>query len=487
MADFGLARRLGAEQLGITVTGDLLGTPNYMAPEQVNGRHALVGPLTDVYALGAVLYAMLVGQPPFQSESVSETLYKICSVDPVRPRQIRRGVPRDLETICLKCLEKSPASRYQSAGELADDLRRFLAGEPLLAQTHLAIERGRRWFVRNPVVGTLAVGIALARVAGTAFSLHYARQAGQREQHARQSLCRGHEPRAAARAIRRGCQCAAPARTPSTGVWPKKFPSSVLRGGVRGRGPAIGANEAGWEWRHLWHQCHAELRRFEGPQDAMYAAAFSPDGQTVAATGADRLRVAVGNSHRKSNASLRVTLPRFATSLSPGWKATWPRSATTASLVWDIWDRLGDAVEVESQPFTGHERPLTAVAFSADGRLLATGGNEESKVNLWDTNHLRPAAVARLGPRREPRVCTPCAADWRLQAAMAAFAYVSLITIMSRGHTLRRFERTPMWSTTWLGPPTARAWRRLVRTAARASNCGTPIQRPANWCPRSAH
>lgn len=111
VADFGLARRLEEEQPGITMTGDLLGTPNYMAPEQVDGHHALVGPAADVYALGAILYAMLIGQPPFHSESVSLTLHRICTVDPVRPRQLQRVLPRAFQFIFRSLNRTSPGCR----------------------------------------------------------------------------------------------------------------------------------------------------------------------------------------------------------------------------------------------------------------------------------------------------------------------------------------------------------------------------------------
>ncbi len=177
VADFGLARRLGEEVVGLTATGDMVGTPNYMAPEQVKGRHAGIGATTDVYALGAVLYAMLVGRAPFQSEAVAETLQRICTDEPPRPRQLRRTIPRDLETICLKCLEKPAERRYASARALAEDLRRFLAGEPITARRVGRVERARRWFARNPVVGSLVVGIAVALVAGTCLSTYYAIQA----------------------------------------------------------------------------------------------------------------------------------------------------------------------------------------------------------------------------------------------------------------------------------------------------------------------
>src|SRR5262249_58954144 len=115
---FGLAKRLDADS-SRTRTGVILGTPSYMSPEQASGRNHDVGPPADVYGLGAVLYEMLTGRPPFKADTVLNTLAQVVAEEPVGPRSLQPGVPRDLETICLKCLEKKPARRYASAGELA--------------------------------------------------------------------------------------------------------------------------------------------------------------------------------------------------------------------------------------------------------------------------------------------------------------------------------------------------------------------------------
>jgi serine/threonine protein kinase len=139
LADFGLAKRLDADQ-GHTQTGVVLGTPCYMAPEQAEGKKDL-GPAADVYALGAILYEMLTGRPPFLGSSVLETLEQVCEHDPVPPSQLQPAVPHDLEVICLKCLHKSPADRYAGADELADDLRAYLDGEPIRARSLSAVEQ----------------------------------------------------------------------------------------------------------------------------------------------------------------------------------------------------------------------------------------------------------------------------------------------------------------------------------------------------------
>src|SRR5262245_15626573 len=157
ITDFGLARRLDTD-VRHTQTGVIVGTPSYMAPEQAQGKAGYIGPATDVYGLGAVLYELLTGRPPFQGETVMEILEQVVSQEPLAPRRRNPGVPRDLETVCLKCLEKEPSKRYASALELAEDLRRFLADEPTVARPVGRGERLLKWARRQP---TLAAVYAL--------------------------------------------------------------------------------------------------------------------------------------------------------------------------------------------------------------------------------------------------------------------------------------------------------------------------------------
>ena len=165
VTDFGLAKKLKADS-GLTHTGQVVGTPSYMPPEQAEGRE--VGPAADVYALGAILYCLLTGRSPFQAATPMDTLLQVVGQDPVPVRQLIATVPGDLETICLKCLEKDPRRRYASAAALGDDLRRYLAGEPIVARPVTAYERGWKWARRRPVVAGLAAALVLATVLGVA-------------------------------------------------------------------------------------------------------------------------------------------------------------------------------------------------------------------------------------------------------------------------------------------------------------------------------
>jgi serine/threonine-protein kinase len=164
ISDFGLARRLDAEA-GHTLTGTLVGTPSYMAPEQAQGKTDAVGPATDIYALGAILYELLTGRPPFRAATAAETIRQVISQDPVPPSRLNK-VPRDLETVCLQCLHKQPERRYSSARELADDLGRFGRGEPVAARPVGVAERAWKWVRRRPTAAGLLAAVVLLVAAG---------------------------------------------------------------------------------------------------------------------------------------------------------------------------------------------------------------------------------------------------------------------------------------------------------------------------------
>jgi serine/threonine-protein kinase len=165
ITDFGLARRLEGEQ-GLTISGVLVGTPSYMAPEQARGDKSAIGPATDVYALGTILYELLTGRPPFRGEKATATLQQVVAEEPVPPARLNPAVPRDLQTICLKCLHKEPPRRYASAQALADDLRRFEKGEPITARPVGALERAIKWTRRRPAAAALLATLVVL-VAGT--------------------------------------------------------------------------------------------------------------------------------------------------------------------------------------------------------------------------------------------------------------------------------------------------------------------------------
>ena len=174
IADFGLARHVEGDPK-LTLTGARLGTPSYMAPEQAVGNSDLIGPSVDIYAIGSILYEMLTGRPPFHAATAIETQRQVMMVDVMRPSKLNASVPRDLETICLKCLHKEPHRRYASAAALAEDLQRYQSHEPILARSVGRIEKVFKWVSRNrPMAGAILGGIlvsALLAAIGWRFTL----------------------------------------------------------------------------------------------------------------------------------------------------------------------------------------------------------------------------------------------------------------------------------------------------------------------------
>ncbi|WP_439630322.1 protein kinase domain-containing protein [Gemmata sp.] len=178
VTDFGLAK---VGNSGMTVSGAIMGTPSYMSPEQAAGRTRDIGTAADVYALGAILYELLTGRPAFRADSVMGTIQQVLTRDPARPATLVPSVPRDLETVCLKCLEKDPKRRYGTADALAQDLRAYLDGRPITARPVGNLERVAKWTRRNPGRAAAAASLALVALAAAAGGLHVQRRLARQE------------------------------------------------------------------------------------------------------------------------------------------------------------------------------------------------------------------------------------------------------------------------------------------------------------------
>jgi eukaryotic-like serine/threonine-protein kinase len=395
VTDFGLAKLLdvGEQEGGETRSGALLGTPEYMPPEQAEGRRDLVGPAADVYSLGVILYELLAGGPPFKGLNDLHTLRQVAQDEPIRLSRWRREVPADLEAVCLKCLEKEPAKRYATAGDLADDLRRFRRGEPTRARPVRWWSRAWRRMRRRPAA-TLVAGVCLAAVLGLVVSswmyfAHLQEYAASLNRRFEESGTRQMEAEARDVELRR-----------------RQYADLVHKAGQfleRGRpddlvellraapdfaGPS---DPRGFEWELL-----ARLERAARPGGPAavralvepgvreaWSVAFSPDGRTLAVGYDDE----VGGDKRTlqmwdpATGWLRATLPGHA-----GTVMCLAYTADGAGLVTGGYDkvlRLWDAAGREVRAFREHAGPVRALAVSANGRLLASTG-DDYVVLLWD-------------------------------------------------------------------------------------------------------
>jgi WD40 repeat protein len=278
VADFGLARRTEAGT-SLTPTDMVLGTPSYMAPEQAAGKTSEATLAADIWSLGAVLYACLTGRPPFVGTSHAETLLHVLNDDPLPPRSLSSGTPRDLDTICLKCLNKEPGKRYLSAEALADDLRRFQEGRPILARPVGWGERAWRWCRRNPLVATLGTTTAAALVLGLAGALW---EWGQAE-HAR---AQESSARRAEESQRRQATAALEREQAQHYLHRIALAERDLQANnpAQARATLDACPELlrHWEWYYLERLGHPELLTLSGHGDMVSDVAFSPDRRLLA-------------------------------------------------------------------------------------------------------------------------------------------------------------------------------------------------------------
>ena len=422
VTDFGLAKRTDADS-SLTQAGQVMGTPNYMPPEQAEGKNEQVGPLADVYSLGATLYCLITGRPPFTAASMVDTLKQVVEREPVSPRSLNHSVDRDLDTIVLKCLQKKPEKRYASATALVEDLQRYLDRRPIQARPVGDVEKMARWCGRNPLLAASMAGIvAIFVMAFVLVSWSYVRadEARREEEHQREAA----QDREKAER------------------WERYRANMIAAGGalqLHNVGAARDALEAApeehrnWEWHYFSHQLDtarevirlgdriqaiaispdgmlAVVQPADGPSELhdlqpftrsaapptrtpASAFRFSPDGSLLACEFPDRISIWDVHAARE-RAVVKLTVPRI---LDSTFSPDGSRLAVSCA---DNTVRVLDAATGrERAVLRGHELPSNGAKFSPDGKRILTAGGKNETARIWnaetgDPIHILPGTSA---------------------------------------------------------------------------------------------
>ena len=441
LTDFGMAKLLG-EDFELTAATAIAGTPAYMAPEQTGGSADKIGPATDVYGLGVILYELLTSRPPFQGEGIAEVFDLVREQQPVPPRLLNRSVPRDLETICLKCLEKLPARRFGTAAELADDLERYLRGDAILSRPVGALERAVRWSRQHRAAAALMFVVVAAMAIGIAGLFHHARTQSELNTQlidavakatTAQQTAEGHERRTA------DALYAADVRNAPEML--KRHDTRTLMALLDRHIPVVESSldRRGFEWYYLRRQANAESQTLLEAGVPQYFVCYSPDHRLIAAAGADdivRVFDAASGRTAREIATNQVEVNglafspdgnELATAGDDGSLRTWSVATGEARLAIpgavrekafqavfipgrgllaccgeDEDVHLFDAQTGESRgSLVGHSRTVQSLAVGSDGKTLVSASSDGCAI-LWNletrTKGGMLVARQRLGP-----------------------------------------------------------------------------------------
>jgi WD40 repeat protein/tRNA A-37 threonylcarbamoyl transferase component Bud32 len=436
IADFGLAKLLAADS-GETQDGDVIGTASYMSPEQAGGKVQDIGPATDVYSLGVILYELITGRVPLQGPTSVDTLILVRNEEPVPPRCLQPSVPRDLETVCLKCLHKDPGKRYASAKELADDLRCFLEHRPIWARATPAWERAWKWAKRRPLVTALSAAVVLVAALGFALvawqwrraeheaeAEGLARQLAQERERGEVATRRQLEKLTAGMALDEGTARCEKGEVSRGLLLLAHALQLAHRVGDAGLERVARCNLAGWQ------PFQVRLRGRCQHHDLVMDAAFSRDGNMALTGSLDRTAclwdAATG---RLRGRPLRHPFPVWAVALSPDGKTILTGGGEASRGEARLWD----AASGKTRPRQPEAQPglVYGVLFSPDGRTFLTVCPDQ--VCLW-----RTADARRIGPPLKhppPAVTGP-----RVSAGMdAVFSPDSRVVITGGADGTARF------------------------------------------------
>ncbi|HZY88535.1 MAG TPA: protein kinase, partial [Gemmataceae bacterium] len=391
VTDFGLAKRVEGGS-NLTQSGAIVGTPAYMAPEQARAEKAL-STAADVYSLGAILYEMLTGQPPFHASTALDTVLQVLDREPEAPRKLDPRVDRDLETVCLKCLDKSPAKRYGSAEALAEDLERWLAGEPIQARPVSRRERAAKWVRRNPVVTALAAAVVAAVVVGaTGFSMKYRdaeRQADLAKHNEAVAIANGAKLATALHGEQQERHTAQVALAMNervlTGIRVGQA-NAALRDHDRARGLSLlescPEKTRFWEWYYTRRLCRGASLTLHADGNFQNAV-FSPDGRWIVATTNDAVTLFDARTGAEQW-SQKGRSQRVAFSPDSGRVVAWAEGGNGAGLkFWDVPTHK-ELLTIPVGPPKQHEGQGQLV-FSPDGRWLAFSGADNATA-VWNAH-----------------------------------------------------------------------------------------------------
>jgi WD40 repeat protein len=405
VTDFGLARR-NEGGAALTGSGAIVGTPAYMSPELAAGQRGLTT-ATDVYSLGAVLYELLTGRAPFTGDSPLEVLPQVLGREPTRPRALSPRTDRDLETVCLKCLEKAPERRYGSAEALAEDLERWLRGEPIRARRSGPWERAVKWARRRPAVAALLVTSLLALVAlgGLAAGWWYNGRLQELLDVARNERAEADRQRATAeereRAVNRVWYAAD--MNLAQRYWDRAHVGRA-RALLERQRPRPGREDLrGFEWRYLWRVCHAARHTLAGHAGKVRLLAFAPDGRTLATAAGDEPQgaAAVVTLWRVDDGQAQAT---FNTRLGTFHTLQWSADGSLVGVASVRRSERNEDVPVVVlwERATGRERKRLEgyrdLAFAPRDRLAALVGKDYT-VKLWDLDKDQERATFPAGTR----------------------------------------------------------------------------------------
>ena len=374
VTDFGLAKRATGSDL--TRTQAVMGTPAYMAPEQARGETKFVGPQADVYALGVILYELLAGTRPFDHADTHVLLRRVIEDEPERPDKHVPGLSRDLELIALKCLAKDQADRYQTAGELADDLGRFVSGRPVSVRAASTVERAVKWARRKPTLAAAyALTAAVLLLSAFGASLAVLWRVAERAR-AMAEVARDAEKKARGEAETNRERLARNEYGRTVQIAHQEWRDNNIVAAMtllEGTRPDL----RGWEWRYVHHLCHGELLTLGGNHSSVNSASFSPDGSRVVTASDETARVWDARSGAETLALKGHTGPVTSASFSPDGSRIVTGSHDETARVWDA--RSGDQLLT----LKGHTYTVNSASFSPDGSRIVTGSSDQT-ARVWD-------------------------------------------------------------------------------------------------------